>query len=264
MSVQKVEKNTLSTDIVENVLIHGDLSKLDAKQRLVYYNKLCESLGLNPLTRPMEFIKLQGKDTLYLRKDATEQLRKINSITIDKVEDKIINESVYVVTSYGHDKSDRHDVAKGAVSIAGLKGDALANAIMKAETKSKRRLTLSICGLGFLDESELETIPEVKANSLNKIKNEESAAENVDERMADYILKMDKINKMNDLAEIFKEAKGYANSRGALEKWKEILMKAKEKRKSELELKISESEKGFLDGVDIEASENDYSHGEVN
>ena len=36
---------------------------------------------------------------------------------------------------------------------------ALANAIMKTETKAKRRATLSICGLGFLDESEIETIP---------------------------------------------------------------------------------------------------------
>ncbi len=30
---------------------------------------------------------------------------------------------------------------------------------MKAETKSKRRVTLSLCGLGMLDESEVETIP---------------------------------------------------------------------------------------------------------
>jgi hypothetical protein len=30
---------------------------------------------------------------------------------------------------------------------------------MKAETKAKRRVTLSICGLGLLDETEIETIP---------------------------------------------------------------------------------------------------------
>lgn len=47
----------------------------------------------------------------------------------------------------------------GAVAIASLKGDGLANALMKAETKAKRRLTLSMCGLGMLDETELETIP---------------------------------------------------------------------------------------------------------
>ena len=40
-----------------------------------------------------------------------------------------------------------------------LKGEALANAMMKAETKAKRRATLSICGLALLDELEVETIP---------------------------------------------------------------------------------------------------------
>ena len=46
------------------------------------------------------------------------------------------------------------------MNIAKLTGDALANALMKAETKAKRRATLSLCGLGFLDETEIETIPE--------------------------------------------------------------------------------------------------------
>jgi hypothetical protein len=41
-----------------------------------------------------------------------------------------------------------------AVAIGALKGDALANAPMKAETKSKRRVTLSLAGLGWLDETE--------------------------------------------------------------------------------------------------------------
>jgi hypothetical protein len=66
---------------------------------------------------------------------------------------------VYVVKATAKDVQDRTDFATGAVTIEGLKGDALANALMKAETKAKRRVTLSICGLGVLDESELETIP---------------------------------------------------------------------------------------------------------
>jgi hypothetical protein len=57
------------------------------------------------------------------------------------------------------DKHGRTDIARGAVNISGLKGEMLANAMMKAETKAKRRATLSICGLGLLDEVEVETIP---------------------------------------------------------------------------------------------------------
>jgi hypothetical protein len=51
-------------------------------------------------------------------------------------------------------------VSTGAVSIVNVNGEARANAMMKAETKAKRRVTLSICGLGMLDETEVESIPE--------------------------------------------------------------------------------------------------------
>jgi hypothetical protein len=68
-------------------------------------------------------------------------------------------DGVYVVTAAATDKSGRTDESTGAVNIQGLKGDALANGLMKAETKAKRRVTLSICGLGLLDETEVETIP---------------------------------------------------------------------------------------------------------
>jgi hypothetical protein len=38
-------------------------------------------------------------------------------------------------------------------------GDMLANAMMRCETKAKRRVTLSIVGLGWTDESEIDSIP---------------------------------------------------------------------------------------------------------
>ena len=41
---------------------------------------------------------------------------------------------------------------------------------MKAETKAKRRVTLSIAGLGWLDETELETIPRESPRHLPQIK----------------------------------------------------------------------------------------------
>lgn len=50
--------------------------------------------------------------------------------------------------------------ALGAVAFpATLKGEARANAELKCITKAKRRATLSICGLGWLDETEVEDIP---------------------------------------------------------------------------------------------------------
>lgn len=144
--------------MLERVVLGGDLSKLSAQERMLYYRELCASLKLNPLTQPFQYLNLSGRLVLYARKDATEQLRKQHGVSITKLEE-ITMEGVYIVTAYAKDKEGREDVAKGAVMIENLKGEARANAIMKAETKSKRRVTLSICGLGMLDETEVETIP---------------------------------------------------------------------------------------------------------
>lgn len=149
----------LDPRVVQEVLLGGDLSKLSPPQRIAYYNRVCESIGLNPLTQPFAYIRLNGKEVLYAKKDATEQLRFIHQISIDpKGFVREVIEGVYVVTAPASMPSGRTDVSTGAVPIDGLKGEARANAMMKAETKAKRRVTLSICGLGMLDETEVETL----------------------------------------------------------------------------------------------------------
>jgi len=144
-------------DILFKIVIGGDLSGLDQNQKMEYYNRFCDSLNLNPITRPFEFIKFDGKEMLYAKKDATEQLRKLQGISIEDLSGKMM-EDIYTVTVKVKDFSGRTDMATGAIYVATLKGKDLANAFMKAETKAKRRATLSICGLGILDESEIEDI----------------------------------------------------------------------------------------------------------
>lgn len=144
---------------IESVLIGGDLAKLTSEQRVSYYNGVCQSLGLNPLTQPFAYINLNGKLRLYALKDATEQLRKIHGVSITEVTSQRVDD-VFVVTAKASDRSGRTDCATGAVGVSGLKGESLANALMKAETKAKRRATLSICGLGMLDETEADSIPQ--------------------------------------------------------------------------------------------------------
>lgn len=147
--------------IIEAVIAQGDLSKLKPEQRVAYYTEVCRSVGLNPLTKPFEYITLNGKLTLYARKDATDQLRDIRKVSVVIASREQIGD-VYAVTARATTVDGRSDESIGAVSIASLKGDSLANALMKAETKAKRRVTLSICGLGLLDETEIETIPNAR------------------------------------------------------------------------------------------------------
>lgn len=147
-----------AAEMMERVVIGGDLSKLSSTERLNYYRSVCASVGLNPLTKPFEYLTLNGRLILYARKDATDQLRQIHQISLTIAAREQVGD-VYAVTARAANPAGRTDESIGAVATSGLKGDALANALMKAETKAKRRVTLSICGLGMLDETELETIP---------------------------------------------------------------------------------------------------------
>ena len=147
---------------LEKVLIKGDLAALSPPQRVQYYTQVCESLGLNPLTKPFDYIVLNGKLTLYAKKDAAEQLRSINNVSITNLQ--VSNaDGVCEVTATASLPNGRTDVDMGIVTTANLKGDNLANARLKAVTKAKRRVTLSICGLGFLDETEIETIHDARS-----------------------------------------------------------------------------------------------------
>ncbi len=170
---------------IEQVLMYGDLSPLTAEERVLYYNNVCASVGLNPLTRPFEFIKLNGKTVLYARREATEQLRTKHTISISLSDGYKVGDDVFMIRATATDENGRNDEASGGVSVtypdkirkwdgtyvdhpkAGqpLTGDDLANAMMKAESKAKRRVTLSICGLGLLDETEVQSVKLLEASS---------------------------------------------------------------------------------------------------
>ena len=150
-------QNDMTAATVEAVLLGGDLSKLTPEQRLAYYQAVTKSLGLNPLTKPFDFITLNSKLVLYAKRDCTDQLRALRGISIT-ISDRSTLGDVYVVTARASTPEGRTDESTGAVSIKGLAGEALANGYMKAETKAKRRVTLSIAGLGMLDETEAQDV----------------------------------------------------------------------------------------------------------
>lgn len=141
-------------EVMERVLLSGDLATLTAPQRLSYYESVARSLGLNPLTKPFEYITLNGKLTLYARKDCTEQLRRRWNIDL-KIISREIADGVITVTAQAKMPNGRQDESIGSV-VFPTGPEARANAMMKAETKAKRRVTLSICGLGMFDESEMD------------------------------------------------------------------------------------------------------------
>lgn len=144
---------------LEKVLIQGDLSPLSVEERLNYVNKVAKAIGINPLLRPFDYIAFHGKTVLYANRACTEQLRMRYHVSI-KIVNRERTQDMYIVTAQAITGKGKLDESIGAVSVRGLTGEALANALMKAETKAKRRVTLSICGLGILDEIEAKDLAE--------------------------------------------------------------------------------------------------------
>jgi hypothetical protein len=124
-------------------------------------------MGLDPFTKPFDILRLNGKEVLYCTRSGTQQLNKLHKVShLITSRDTNAEAGVYIVTSKASLPDGRCTESIGAVNIAGLKGEMYANAIMKAETKAKRRATLDLLGLGVLDESEAESIPNATTVAL--------------------------------------------------------------------------------------------------
>src|SRR4029450_11674009 len=120
----------LAPEVVEKVVIGGDLSELDAALRAEFYTAVCRSLGLNPLTKPFEFLTLNGKLRLYALRDCADQLRRLHGISIYITNRERMGD-IYIITARAKDRTGREDESTGAGALGTLKGDALANALMK-------------------------------------------------------------------------------------------------------------------------------------
>lgn len=193
---------------VVGALMYGDLRSLTDAEKISYYTKVCESVGLNYLTLPFQFIKMNGKEILYAGKNCCEQLRSVHNISI-KIKSRDIVDDMLIVTSTATNlKTLREDESIGAVCFGGLKGEAKANSFMKAETKSKRRVTLSICGLGMLDETEVEDIPNVVQNN--------AVMEEFKERM--YTLGKEFEKPMDDIRQLYDAVRKDGFTNGQVEK----------------------------------------------
>jgi hypothetical protein len=251
-------------EVLEKVLLENDLAKLSAVEKVTHIKNVCLSLGLNPLTRPIQLIKFQGKEIMYATKDATEQLRSKHNVSITKLDTKMVADDIYSVTAYAMLPSGRTDSSTGIVNVKGLIGEAMCNAMLKAETKAKRRATLSICGLGFIDESEVDSMKGAKKIDVVQPSNQKTyegeqiqpKIEHQEERDIDQdVLDISWCNSLDELHKLSSESYKYwvqllgrtvnSNDKKIVSEKVKRIIDAKDKRKKQLE----------LDSVDVETGE---------
>lgn len=140
---------------IEKVILKGDLNGLTAIERVQFNFALCRSLGLNPLTHPIDYLEAEGKLTVYVNSVGIAQLRAKYKISTSIMRSQKDEEFVYT-TARATDRSGRFEESTAIVPLTDNYGKALmgknkANAIMKAETKAKRRSTLALCGIPWAD-----------------------------------------------------------------------------------------------------------------
>jgi len=157
MKTDLVNPHTLDQDVIHSIVLKGDMSGLSQEQAVAYYNYRCQQVGLDPSAKPFDLLTLNGKKLLYANAGATQQLCAVHKLSVS-----IINrerfEGVYLVSVRVTGQDGRVTENDGAVELDSER-IGRANALMKATTKAIRRTVLAHCGLGMMDETEVETIP---------------------------------------------------------------------------------------------------------
>jgi hypothetical protein len=161
---QQTEEKSLATTapndaewrVIEGVVIGGDLTPLTPEQRVRYMQRVCTGLGLNWETSPFIYVKPADKLILYATKDCAAQLRRRDGISIEVTGRSFMPEQgIYCVEVKATNAQGRSETAIGSVGVMGMKHETLAGQMMRAETKAKRRVTLSLCGLGLDGEDDM-------------------------------------------------------------------------------------------------------------
>jgi hypothetical protein len=186
VNLPKSDVAVIDPAIIESIVTKGDLSGLNQVQKVQYYNYRCKQIGLDPSAKPFDLLNLSGKQVLYANAGATQQLCNLHKLST-QITNKERVDDIYVVSVRVTGADGRSSENQGAVSIGNLRGDALANAVLKCTTKAIRRSVLAHCGLGMLDETEVETIPNAHKESI-VIPTDEPMPTLVDEPAGDWPL----------------------------------------------------------------------------
>ncbi len=193
MSVSVIKphnKVEIKPDVMSKFLRTGDVIHFNDEEKLQIMHMICKRLGVDPISRPLELLKLPGTDKMpareiwYLSATGCELIAGIWKMSF-RIKEKGIEKDegvAYYVIEGKIPDTDRVDEATAYVECGTRLtngevklwfGTQMANARMKAETKARRRLIRRLTGLDFIDEDDIR---DDKKDSDMKKKADELAA----------------------------------------------------------------------------------------
>jgi hypothetical protein len=157
-------RNTTQAAIAR-VILNRDLRSLTEVERVQYNLALCRSLGLNPLTNPIDYLINEGKMTPYINSIGVAQLRAIHGISTKIISRTTDNQHMHYVSAISPkarhcvivtDANGRNEEATAIMALIDkygkpLLGQRRADKMMATETKAKRRATLALVGIPWAD-----------------------------------------------------------------------------------------------------------------
>lgn len=195
------QATTQSLQKQENFILKDDLKGLSGPEKTKFYLDLCSHLGLSPITKPFGIYDFQGKEVLYIKADAFDQLCAKQKVSRRIVQQQvatangIINQD-FVTMGDGNDQTylvkveasitvDGEKVFAEDIAEVPVKEEKFewtgwgndrkkvskgmhrnTNALMKAITKAYRRAAKKLISVGsVLLEDDLET--STNARDLN-------------------------------------------------------------------------------------------------
>lgn len=174
-----IAKPLTEGELNAQIALTGNLAGLTPEQQMLYYERYCRHLGLDPITRPFDLLTTYDdngvpKTVLYANASCSAQLADKREVSYGKPEkeyDPLLGVLTIRVEAFVKiaDGRFRGTHRSGVAHIDGLKGKRLENAIKKAETQAHRRATLALCGVAMPDESEIEDIPGAQVSPLPQI-----------------------------------------------------------------------------------------------
>jgi hypothetical protein len=137
-----------------------NLNNLNEEERKAYYLQACEYFNLPPELNLLYLDWMESGDgtrnlVLAATKGATDIIRGRQGITTVDLKMEPMFGCVNF-TAVGQNGKGRIERAIGSCGVDGLRGRALEVAIMTAQTRATRRMTLQFLGGGLLDETEFE------------------------------------------------------------------------------------------------------------
>lgn len=154
---------TLNTSIVADYLAtNGNTAKFTKEQKAELVMTISSHYGLNPALMPFNFINFQGQEKLYLTKVGCDQIAKNLNLTREIVSKDLDKETLILTITAKVSDKERSETASASIFLGSyntkgelvkLKGNDLANSLMKCESKAKRRATLAFIGFQFEEDS---------------------------------------------------------------------------------------------------------------